>query len=218
MISIKSDRAFLALPWFLVVLLSSILFFLGIQHSKLRNDFLEHRRADGRLARGTVLPVLFGNAVDGSSQTVSADSLGRRQVLFLLTATCPYCQQTLPYWKELAKKIQSSPDLRATVIAVTTDSPSIAQKYARQNSLPFPLVPFPDRRTAAVYKGFIIPQTVIVDSAGRILFARVGALVTKEAADSLLSALKVKPLPKQLVKRDTSATVLTSVNSPRGKP
>lgn len=110
-------------------------------------------------------------------------------MLILLTAACPYCRQTLPRWTELAGRLAARAPTAPAVqlVALTTDSLAVAAPYAEANGLPFALVPFPSRKHASLYRGFSVPQTVVIDADGRVLFARNGVLDTPAALDSVLS-------------------------------
>jgi peroxiredoxin len=177
------------IPWVMLAISGGMIIMLGMKHRALKNDFVEHRRAETRLQRGEYVPVFSGPSVTGQSVTVGEAASGN-QVLILATSTCPFCRETLPYWRQMTARLSSSRGARATaVIALTTDSMHTAKVYSKTNQLPFPLVPFPSPRHASLYKGFVVPQTVVVDSVGRVVFARHGVIRTTQAIDSIIAAV-----------------------------
>lgn len=178
------------IPWLLLAAASVLLVVLGMQHRSLRGAFLEHRRADRRLQVASYVPTFAGISVAGDSVTVGAAPDEGRQVLFFLTSTCPFCRQTLPSWTQLAGRLAALPatEPRVQVVALTTDSMTVAVPYAQSNKLPFALVPFPSRKHVSLYRAFSVPQTVVIDSEGRVLFARNGVIDTPAAVDSVMAA------------------------------
>lgn len=194
-------RGFLSpklVPWVLLSLSGMVLVALGLKYRTLRQDFLEHRRADTRLQPGTYVPSFTAVSATGDSLMAGYASAGERQLLILLTSTCPFCRETLPEWKGLVGRLADSSladhDLR--VLGLTTDSLSDAAAYAKANDLPFPLVPFPNRKLASLYRGFTVPQIIVSDAEGRVVFARHGVIRTTQAVDSILAALVVSAPPR----------------------
>lgn len=180
------------LPWALVALLTAMLVLLSSRHRKLREDFLEHRRSDGRAAVGMFVPAFTAKTVTGEDRTVGTPVPGGAQILLYLTSTCPYCKLTLPYWKQLPQRLAARPAPKTELLAVTTDSVGAAEAYARANTLPFLLVPFPDRKLMAMYRAFSTPQTVVIDSTGRVIYSRHGVITNMTAIDSVITAATEK--------------------------
>lgn len=179
------------IPWVLLSLSAIVLVALGVKYRTLREDFVEHRRADTRLQRGAYVPSFTGLSTGGDSVAVGNAFSGERQVLIFLTSTCPFCRETLPAWKGMAGRLSDSSFVGqgVRVLGLTTDSLSDATKHAEANDLPFPLVPFPNRNLVSLYRGFTVPQTIVVDAEGRVIFARHGVIRTAQAVDSILAAL-----------------------------
>jgi peroxiredoxin len=175
-------------PWSLAALLAVTLLVVTARHRQLRHDYLEHSRAELRIQRGTYLPGISATAALGEAVTVAQAPEGTRQVLFLLTAACPFCAATLPRWKHIAREL--APDEQVDVIALTTDPQNAARQHALAVDLSVPLVSFPDRRTAWLYQAYTVPQTVVIDHEGLVLFVRHGVIGTAEAADSVIAAAR----------------------------
>ena len=49
-----------------------------------------------------------------------------------------------------------------------------------------------------MYRAFVVPQTIVIDNDGRVLFARHGVINTRQALDSVADAA-LKPEPKRTV-------------------
>jgi peroxiredoxin len=188
----QTNRTMAIVPWVLVAILGAALIFISTRHRKLREEFLEHRRTDDRASIGQFVPAFTSTAVNSAQVSVGEPKGNNRQLLILLTSTCPFCRQTLPTWKAVARRVDSVPSHSIEMIALTTDSARLAANYSATNALPFPLVVFPSRRLMATYHAFRVPQTILVDSSGRVMYARSGVL-TPPAVDSLWAAATAKP-------------------------
>jgi peroxiredoxin len=175
-------------PWSLAAALAVLLLVLTARHRQLRHEYIEHRGAELRIQRGIYLPGIAATAARGEVVTVAQSPEGTRQVLFLLTAACPFCAATLPSWKHIARELGS--DERIDVIALTTDPQNVAMRHARAVDLSVPLVSFPDRRAAWLYRAYTVPQTVVIDHEGLVLHVRHGVISTSEAADSVITAAR----------------------------
>lgn len=191
---IDGPRLFL---WVLLAGSAAMLVLLGVRHRTLRESFHEHRRTDMRVQRGQYVPSFKGiTAAADESLTVGQGPVGSRQVLIFLTSTCPYCRQTLPFWKRMAGQLADSITAGSPVriLALTTDSLTVAKEYARINQLPFPLVPLEGMRLVSMYRAFVVPQTIVIDHEGRVLLARHGVIETQQALDSVIkAAVNAKP-------------------------
>jgi hypothetical protein len=73
-------------------------------------------------------------------------------------------------------------------VAISTDRAPESDGAGAAAARRFPTVHFPGPNYAAMYRSSLVPQTIIVDTAGRVRYARVGALESRKAMDSLLTA------------------------------
>ena len=64
---------------------------------------------------------------------------------------------------------------------------TLAAAYAEANRIRFPVVPLPDRRTVFLYRAFVVPQTVVVDEDGRVVYVRHGVIEARPAIDSVIA-------------------------------
>lgn len=170
----------LALAVVALVVASGLVVVLAERQVALRHAY-DDLRAKARLPyRGLAVPTFRGSTVHGDSITVGElpDSAGR-QLLFVFTTTCPFCRATLPVWAALTDSIASSHGAGVEVIGIALDSASAAASYAAEHQLPFPVLTFPDRKTAQLYRARAVPQTVVLNQWGEVLFAHKGAALAR---------------------------------------
>jgi peroxiredoxin len=151
------------------------------------------------LRRGEYFPTFAGTAIDGSRRIVGESAHpGDRQVIFLLTSTCPYCGRTFPAWKTLAGRLDSASYPNVRVFALTTDSVQIATSFAKPHELGFPVIPFVQPKQARLAHAFTVPQTLVVNHEGLVLYSRIGVMDTHGAMDSVLAVIAAPgPAPRR---------------------
>lgn len=178
-----------------------------------RNALADRYERARRLAMlgypGMYVPVRGATTMAGDSIVLGDPGVGRRQLIFFLTTSCPYCRASLPAWKRLAEDAGRLG--RIDVVGVGFESTRRLSEYAGEHGLSFPMVALDDRRTAALFRAHRVPLTMIVDQAGRVLLTRVGELVLDSSVDSVRHVLTA-PTPW----RDAVEAVPTPVPSSSG--
>ncbi len=113
-----------------------------------------------------------------------------RQLLMIFNAACPYCLETLPYWKNVVRRIRAN-TVTIEPYAVSLDPDSVARAYLTEHAFDVPAIRFPNERTAAVYRAIGVPITVVIGAGGQVLYGRGGAITRTETVDSLLAVLGI---------------------------
>jgi peroxiredoxin len=180
-------RAFV--PTALVAALG-LVFVLGVKNQSLKREVRRLRVQDKVPHAGVVVPVFRTVTLTGDSVTIGAGQPGGRQVLFYFTSTCPYCIQTLPAWKRITSEVQTREGDVAAVFGISLDSVDATTRYTAVHALRFPVLRFPDAKTAALYRAVGVPMTVVLDDDGHVLYGRAGALTERVAIDSVLAAVR----------------------------
>jgi peroxiredoxin len=136
---------------------------------------------------GMFVPTFRAATIGGDSVTIGRVGGGGRQLLLFLTTTCSYCIQSLASWRELATRCDSVSGV--DVYAVSLDSVPETQLYLQRHGLSVAAAFFPERKLAILYRVRNVPVTMVVDSVGRVLYARRGVFEGRAARDSVLGVL-----------------------------
>jgi len=162
---------------------------LGRRLDALGEEYHKVRRLASRLHAGSVVPAFRAATLNGDSLTIGeAPRPDSRQVLLVLTTTCPYCKATLPVWARLADSLTRLPNHSIQVIAISLDSVEATRRYVKEHSLAFPVVTFPSAKLKRLYRAGTVPETVVLDKDGRVLHARTGVLDVPAVLDSIYQA------------------------------
>jgi peroxiredoxin len=114
------------------------------------------------LARG---PVTVGEVVDSAA----------RQVLFVFNTTCPYCRGIIPVWHQMTDSVKRL-GRPVQVLAISLDSVDTTRHYVAEHALRYPVLTFPQPKLERLYRAVAVPQTLVLDWRGTVLYARTGAL------------------------------------------
>ena len=148
------------------------------------------------------VPIVPAIAVNGGTVKLGAGP-DRAQILFIFNTSCRYCLENLPKWKMLATAIRGIPGV--SVYGVSLDSDSSTRAYAQSHQVDYPVLRFPDKRSAGSYRAVAVPITMVVDSAGTVLYTR-GSVLTSAAVDTLLGVLRAKQLMPKVTPAPRPAT------------
>jgi peroxiredoxin len=174
---------------------SALIVALAIRHQSLTEAYRTLRLRTSLPSAGAVVPTFRARTLAGDSITIGEDPDPlARQVLFVLTTSCPFCRQTLPTWARIADSVSRLSQGHVVVAAISLDSLGLTEDYVRQHQLRYPVVLFPAKKLRRLYRASFVPQTLVLDHEGRILYARTGLLEPQAVVDSVFAALS-RPLP-----------------------
>jgi peroxiredoxin len=173
---------------------------LSVRQIALNKAYADLRRRATQPHEGYAVPAFVAKTLTGDTLTVgeSVDSMAR-QVLFVLTTTCPFCKATLPVWARLADSLHRLGTGHIRVIALSLDSVERTRRYATQHDLQFAVATFPNNKLRRLYRAGSVPQTVVLDAGGEVLYARVGRLEAGPVLDSIYGAVGPKPIARSSV-------------------
>ncbi len=110
------------------------------------------------------------------------------QVYLVYNTRCPYCVRSVEAWKELSTRVSVSG--RVQVIGVSLDSAHLTRAYQVEHALSFPSVLVTDQRMKDVHRFGTVPQTLVLDSSGRVTLSRIGVLEIGLGLDSIMVAIE----------------------------
>jgi peroxiredoxin len=91
-------------------------------------------------------------------------------------------------WAHIADSLRRVRAPRIELYAISLDSAEPTRAYALANHLSYPALTFPERKLVSLYRAVATPQTLVLDGAGRVLYARTGLLDNSAVVDSIIRA------------------------------
>jgi peroxiredoxin len=125
------------------------------------------------LKEGSIVPALSGLDLNGNKISLNYGDDPRKAVMLVFSPRCGYCTQNMPNWQSIAQSLD--PKLYR-IVAVSTTAEGV-KEYVAKNSFPnVPLIADVEPRGRVSYEMNVTPQTILIDSQGRVEKIWVGLL------------------------------------------
>jgi len=177
--------------WILAVALiaaSALVLFLSKRLRDLSADYRKLRLHSTLPYAGTVVPTFRTVTLAGNSVMVGeAPDSAAREVLFVFNTTCPYCRGIIPLWHQVTDSVKGL-GRPVQVLAISLDSADTTRHYAAAHALRYPVLTFPQPKLKPLYRAVAVPQTVVLDWRGTVLYAKTGTL-DSASLDSVYAAV-----------------------------
>jgi peroxiredoxin len=139
------------------------------------------RRAAGTrsavLHPGTIVPSLSGTDIDGQDFTLSYGKDPRKVVFLVFSPRCGICTKNMPNWKAMLQSLDRN---AYRVIAVSIISEGVKEYVVQQNMTDVPIIAQIDPKSRVSYEMNVTPQTMLIDSRGKVEKLWIGQLSADE--------------------------------------
>ena len=159
-----------------LVAASALVLLLSRRLRDLSGDYRKLQQLSTLPHGGTVVPTFRTVTLRGDTVTVGevADSAAK-QVLFIFNTTCPYCRGIIPLWHQVTDSVKGL-GRPVQVLAISLDSADTTRHYVAEHALRYAVLTFPQPKLQRLYRGVAVPQTMVLDWRGTVLYAKTGTL------------------------------------------
>ena len=137
---------------------------------------------------GMYVPAVRAPTLEGDLLLIGEAPHAGRQVLFVFNTSCAYCLASLPSWKAVAERLDG--EANVGLYGVSTDSLAVTRAYTAEHGLGFAVETMTEAKVQALYHLQRVPQTLILDHEGRVIFTRLGPVEGDAAVDSIVAVAK----------------------------
>jgi peroxiredoxin len=187
--TIRGLGIFSKVPW-VVLALACAVGLIFLLTSALGDERREHRDtllASKHLQSGQYIPELHLSLLQGETVGIGAPD-GHASLLLLYNTSCPHCEASLPAWRLLEDHLGRYATIQ--LVALSSDPVDVTHAYNELHGLSFSTATIAEPRLQSIFRSSLVPQILVVEADGRIVFSRLGRLQTEMAIDSVLSALR----------------------------
>jgi peroxiredoxin len=171
---------------------AALVLVLAAQNKKLRERNLTLQQMARDPYPGFIVPTVRAPLLTGDSVTLGETTeKGGRQVLLAFNTSCPFCLASLPAWQTVAAAAQAAAT-PTRVYGVSLDPLDSTRAYVDRHRITYPVVLL-SSKDPLLFRVNKVPSILVLDEYGRTVYARVGALATGEATDSVLGAVTAAP-------------------------
>ncbi len=149
---------------------------LAVAYDDLRSQVL--------LPAGTRVPALKGKFRDGSEAALAYGVDRRYTILLVYSPACPVCEDNWPNWDDIIHHN----DAGVRVVAVDLSSMTRPDYISAHKMERVPIIQHVDPSSMLDYRLRKTPETIVLDPAGRVVGAWVGAL-DKKAVREIVAAV-----------------------------
>jgi peroxiredoxin len=135
---------------------------------------------------------------------------GKPVVINFWATWCPPCTQELPYFQRLARTYRD----RIVLVTISNEPTGVARAYLIAHHFDFELLEDTDGRVFEAYGASPIPDTVVLDSHGNVLYATVGELDWGQLSGAVQKALGSSGVPPAA----EGSAARSKATSPIGSP
>ena len=155
------------------------------------------------LKEGTIVPSLSGIDLDGNRYALAYGSDPRKVVMFVFSPRCGFCTKNMPNWIAIADTLDRK-SFRIVAVSIVSEG---VKDYVSQSKLAgVPIIAEVDPKSRLSYEMTVTPQTILIDSTGRVEKVWIGLTLKDDRAD-IERSLKVKlPTSADDVSLITNAT------------
>lgn len=152
---------------------------LVVQNRKLRTAGAVGTRSVA-LKEGSVVPALSGLGLDGNKITLNYQNDPRKAVMLIFSPNCGYCTDNMPNWQAIAKSLDRK---QYRILAVSTSNDGV-KEYITEHSLPdVPVIADVEPKSRVSYEMNVTPQTILIDSQGKVEKVWTGVLQQDERTE-----------------------------------
>jgi peroxiredoxin len=160
---------------------------LALEIRRLRPYITELNRRRAFPFAGQWVPAARVAGLVGDSVTIGESRAGRNQVLIFFNVVCPFCEQTLPAWKQLSDRLMRDSG-SVEVYWISGSSPDSTAEYVRRHGVTARVVLAPDRKTMRIYRVRGVPMTLVLSPDGAITHVRPAVMTAQVGIDSIVAA------------------------------
>jgi len=172
-ISKKAAMLFVLLVFALLVLNASLI----IQNRSLRASAGTRSPV---LHPGSIVPSLSGKDLDGKDFTLSYSNDPRKVVLLVFSPRCGFCTRNMPNWKAMLQSLDRN-SYRIVAVSITSDG--VKEYVGQQKLTDVPIIAEVDPKSRVSYEMNVTPQTILINSDGKVEKLWIGLLSPDERSE-----------------------------------
>jgi peroxiredoxin len=124
--------------------------------------------------------------LSGAIQKIEYDSTQKRQLLFILSTTCPHCLKNLTAWNDITEKSKSN-DIN--IMGISIDRYDQTKKYFEDKDVRFYLSALADSTFSQKYRISGVPVTMLIQGNGAVEKIWLGELSPSQS-DEIIGLVK----------------------------
>lgn len=144
-----------------------------------RNLNLSVQRGEVAITEGQFMPAIAGIDVNGHEQIFDWGKDTRKTLLMIFSPRCGYCRENMPNWMAILQGIDKSAYRVVVVSSISDGAKEYIEKYQIKD---VPIIIEPEPKVLIDYRMYVTPQTVLLNSDGKIEKNWIGKITDEQKA------------------------------------
>jgi peroxiredoxin len=157
-----------------------------------KNDVLLHKLEAAHaslserhmLSKGDTVHAFQAIGLDGESTRIDPGNAAGKTLFFMFSTRCPFCVKNVDQWNWI---VEQTAGKQVNIAGLCPDSLDRTREFASHVGITFPTFSIFDDSVLTGLKLDLVPQTVLVDSTGRVLLVWGGLLSDKRSREVVLA-------------------------------
>jgi peroxiredoxin len=117
------------------------------------------------LHAGSIVPSLSGTDLDGKNFNLDYGNDPRKVVMLVFSPRCGFCTKNMPNWIAIAQGLDRN---AYRIVAISTTSEGVKDYVGQQKLTEVPIIAEVDPKSRVSYEMNVTPQTILIDSHGKV--------------------------------------------------
>jgi peroxiredoxin len=162
---------------------------------------------------GSSVPSLSGTDIDGKNFTLDYGNDPRKVVILVFSPRCGFCTKNMPNWRAITQSLDRN---SYRIVAVSIASEGVKDYVGQQKLTDVPIIAEVDPKSRVTYEMNVTPQTILIDSHGKVEKLWTGVLSPDERNEvEQIFSLK---LPEIKLTKQLSDSAGSDLSKPLGLP
>lgn len=170
----------------IVILMGVEIIYLIAQNYKLKSIIKDPKKYFETLSEDEIVPSFTAQDIDGNDLSLRYSPAEPYTILFWFAPTCSSCEDNIAFWKRIYRDYNSQ---KLRFLGMFAGNRGEARNFVSKHAIEFPVVCANHRNIVDLYKGNVLPQTVLIAPTGAIRGVWPGVL-SERKEDEIIVALK----------------------------
>jgi peroxiredoxin len=148
-----------------IIVMGVEIIYLVFQNRILKNIISDPTKYFQTMSKDETVPPFTAQDINGNELSVSYSGMEPFTMLIWFGPTCSSCENNIPFWKRIYGEFHSE---RLRFLGMFIGNPSSGRELATTHDLEFPIICATQRSIVDLYKGHILPQTMLITPEGAI--------------------------------------------------
>lgn len=176
----------------IIVLMGAEIIYLVYQNRQLKQLLDDPSQLLAKtLQAGDMVPAIRGVDINGGDYSLNYAEAGPWTLVLWFSPNCSSCEDNFAFWNQIEQR-RLVENLR--LVGFCACNPSEGKGAATAHAIGYPILAITEPTLVDMYKGNLLPQTILIDPGGKITQVWPGALLEQQKSEILSQLENLKTI------------------------